>query len=485
MKNNKNAYSRKNGHNNIAYSRKTVIIKGGEEWTMVFYRKIYKKLVNWKLEARGTKALLIEGARRIGKSTIAEEFARNEYKSYIMIDFNDASDAIKDAFFNYLQDLDAFFMLLSTEYKTTLYPRESLLIFDEIQQFPKARQSIKRLVKDGRFDYVETGSLISIRENVRAITIPSEERKIQMYPMDFEEFCLALGEGAMINYIRKCFAERHPLTDQLHNKAMLLYRQYLVVGGMPQSLVAYLENSRSFQKSDEEKRDILALYRDDIMKIEAKYQSKVLSIFDQIPAFLSQHEKRVILSDIEIGASFSKFNDTFFWLDNSMIANECFNCSDPNVGLSLNEDRTYLKCYMGDTGLLVSHAFTEAELEADDLYRQLILGRLSINEGMIFENAIMQALVCNGYKPFFYTHYNEEKHRNDIEIDFLISNRSKTKYKIHPIEVKSGERYSIRSLKRFMEKFKERIGQAYVIDTRNYREKEGIVYLPAYMTMCL
>lgn len=452
---------------------------------MIFKRKIYEKLVSWKEDTKGSKALFIEGARRIGKSTIVEEFAQKEYKSYILIDFNDASDIVKDAFLNYLQDLDTFFMILSTEYRTTLYPRESVVIFDEIQQFPKARQSVKRLVKDGRFDYVETGSLVSIRENVQDITIPSEERKIKMYPMDFEEFCWAMEEESMAQYIRKCFEDGNPLPDQLHRKAMLLYRQYLVVGGMPQSVVAYLENGRSFQKADEEKRDILALYRDDIMKIEAKYQSRVLSIFDQIPAFLSQHEKRVILSDIEANASFSKFNDTFFWLDNSMIANECFNCADPNIGLSLNEDRTYLKCYMGDTGLLVSHAFTEAEIETEDLYRQLILGRLSINEGMIFENAVMQALVCNGYKPFFYTHYNMEKHRNDIEIDFLISNKSKTKYKIYPIEVKSTEKYSITSLVRFMEKYKSRIGQAYVIDTKNYRSKNGIVYIPAYMTMCL
>lgn len=360
-----------------------------------------------------------------------------------------------------------------------------MLIFDEIQQFPKARQSVKRLVKDGRFHYMETGSLVSIKENVQNITIPSEERKIKMYPMDFEEFCWALQEEGMVSYIKKCFEDGKPLAAQLHNKAMLLYRQYLVIGGMPQSVVAYLDYNRSFQKADEEKRDILSLYRDDIMKIEAKYQSKVLSIFDQIPAFLSQHEKRVVLSDIEKNASFSKFNDTFFWLDNSMIANECFNCTDPNVGLSLNEDRTYLKCYMGDTGLLISHAFTESEIESEDLYRQLILGRLSVNEGMVFENAVMQALVCNGYKPFFYTHYHAQKHRNDIEIDFLISNKSKTRYKVCPIEVKSSERYSITSLKKFMEKFEDRIGQAYVIHTKNYRKEDGIVFIPAYMTMCL
>ena len=452
---------------------------------MIFKRKIYDKLSSWKNETNGTKALFIEGARRIGKSTIVEEFAKREYKSYILIDFNDAGNVVKDAFLNYLQDLDTFFMILSTEYRTILYPGESLIIFDEIQQFPKARQSVKRLIKDGRFAYVETGSLVSIRENVQDITIPSEERKVKMYPMDFEEFCWAMGEDSMVQYIKTCFQEGKPPAEQLHHKAMLLYRQYLVVGGMPQSVVAYLDHNRSFRKSDEEKRDILALYRDDIMKIEAKYQSRVLSIFDQIPAFLSQHEKRVVLSDIESGASFSKFNDTFFWLDNSMIANECFNCTDPNVGLSLNEDRTFLKCYMGDTGLLVSHAFTESEIETEDLYRQLILGRLSVNEGMIFENAVMQALVCNGYRPFFYTHYNREKHRNDIEIDFLITNKSKTKYRIYPIEVKSTDKYSISSLEKFREKFRDRIGQAYVIHTKNYSHRDGVIYLPAYMTMCL
>ena len=452
---------------------------------MVFERKIYEKLLRWKNECNGSKAMFIEGARRIGKSTVAEEFAKAEYKSYILIDFNDVSEIVIDAFNNYLQDLDTFFMILSTEYGTQLYPGETLIIFDEIQRFPKARQSIKKLIKDGRFHYLETGSLVSIKENVRDITIPSEERKIKMYPMDFEEFCLALNEENMIGYIRKCFEDKKPLEDKLHSKAMLLFRQYMVVGGMPQSVVAYLMHNRSYQKADEEKRDILELYRADIMKIESKYQSRVLSIFDQIPAFLSQHEKRVVLSDIENGATFNKFNDTFFWLQDSMITNQCFNCTDPNVGLALNEDRTFVKCYMGDTGLLVSHAFTEAEIESEELYKHLILGRLSINEGMIFENAIAQMLVSNGYEPYFYVHYNKEKHRNDIEIDFLISNKSKTRYRVFPIEVKSTDRYSIKSLETFIEKFEQRIGQAYVIHTKNLRIDENIMYIPAYMTMCL
>lgn len=452
---------------------------------MIFRRKIYEKLLAWKKEVKGEKALLIEGARRIGKSTIVEEFGKKEYKSYLFIDFNDASEVVKDIFENYLNDLDTFFMLLSTEYHVTLYPRESLIVFDEIQRFPKARQSIKRLVQDGRFDYIETGSLISVKENVKDITIPSEERKLKMYPLDFEEFCMALGEDQMISYIKSCFSKKCPLEEKLHNKAMLLFRQFLIVGGMPKSVVAFLENQKSFHKSDEEKRDILSLYRDDIMKIESKYKSKVLAIYDQLPGFLSTHEKRVVLSDVEKQSTFSSYHDTFFWLSDSMIANECFNCSDPNVGLALNEDRTYVKCYMGDTGLLVSHTFNENEIEEEDLYRHLLLGRLSVNEGMFFENAIAQELVSNGHRLFFYTHYNKEKHRNDIEIDFLISNKSKTRYKVFPIEVKSSERYSIKSLEKFTDRFADRVGMAYVIHTKNLKQTEQICYIPAYMTMCL
>ncbi|MBQ8233642.1 MAG: ATP-binding protein [Lachnospiraceae bacterium] len=452
---------------------------------MVFKRKIYDKLLEWKNTSNGSKAILIEGARRIGKSTVAEEFGKNEYKSYLIIDFNDVSESVTDAFQNYLNDLDTFFLILSTEYRVQLYERETLIIFDEIQRFPKARQSIKKLVKDGRFDYIETGSLISVKENVKDITIPSEERKLKMYPMDFEEFCMALQEEQMVKYIKECFEKQQPLEEKLHHKAMLLFRQFMIVGGMPQSIVAYLENGRSFQKSDEEKRDILSLYRDDIMKIENKYKSRVLAVYDQIPAFLSKHEKRVVFSEIEAQSSFSTFHDTFFWLSDSMIANECFNCTEPNIGLSLNEDRTYVKCYMGDTGLLLSHTFDENEIMEENLYHMLLLGKLSVNEGMFFENAVAQELTSKGHKLFFYTQYNETKHRNDIEIDFIISNKSKTKYKIFPIEVKSTDRYSITSLERFVEKYRERIGRAYVIHPKNLKVTENILYLPAYMIMCL
>lgn len=452
---------------------------------MIFKRKIYDKLLDWKKKSAGEKAILIEGARRIGKSTIAEEFGKNEYKSYLLIDFNDVSQVVLDAFEKYLSDLDTFFMILSTEYSVKLYPNESLIVFDEVQQYPKARQSIKKLVKDGRFDYIETGSLISIKENVKDITIPSEERQIKMYPMDFEEFCWALNEEGMSDYIRKCFDEKMPLEDDFHHKAMLLFKQYMLVGGMPMSVSKYLENNRSFADSDAEKRDILTLYRNDINKADAKYRSKVASIFEQIPAFLSQHEKRVRLSNIEKKSSFPMYQETFYWLSSSMISNECFNCNDPNVGLSLNEDRTYIKCYMGDTGLLVSHAFSENEITDGELYKQILHDNLSINEGMLFENVIAQCLTANGYPLFFYTHYNEEKHRNDIEIDFIISNGSKMKPKIYPIEVKSGKRYTITSLERFIERFSERIGNGYVIHTKNLSVNNNIMYIPSYMTFCL
>ena len=451
----------------------------------VFKRKIYNKLKDWKAETKGTRALLIEGARRIGKSTIVEEFAKNEYRSYILIDFNLASDTVVSAFNNYLNDLDTFFMILESEYNEKLYRRESVVIFDEIQRFPKARQAVQYLVADGRFDYIETGSLISIRENVEDITLPSEERRMAMHPMDFEEFAWALGEEMQIGYIRKCFEKRMPLEQSLHAKAMLLFRQYMIVGGMPQSIVAYIENDRDFRRADMEKRDILEMYRSDIMKIRSSYKSGVIALFDQIPSFLSHKERRVVMNRLDKNATFPKYHDTFFWLADSMMVNQCFNCTDPNVGLTLNEDRTYVKCYMCDTGLLVSHTFSESEISDNALYRELLFGKLTVNEGMFYENAISQMLVANGYKLFFYTRYNEEKHRNDIEIDFLISNNSKLKYKVYPIEVKSSDRYTINSLQRFEDRFRQRMGGSYVIHPKNLKAEGDRLFIPAYMTFCL
>ena len=452
---------------------------------MILKRKIYNKLLNWKKECSGSKALLIEGARRIGKSTICEEFGKNEYKSYIFIDFAKRKEIVEGYFKQYINDLDTFFMMLSAYFKVKLYERDTLFIFDEVQMFPQARAAIKYLVADGRYDYIETGSLISVKENIKDIVIPSEERSIQMYPLDFEEFAWAFGEDNLISYIKACFEKKEPLDRGLHNKAMLLFKQYLLVGGMPKPVILFIENRKDFSQADKEKRDILKLYQNDIKKIKASYRSKVLAIFDQIPGLLSQHEKRVVLKNISEGSYFENYSETFFWLSDSMISNECFKCNDPNVGLSINEDRTYIKCYMGDTGLLLSHAFDENELLEDEIYSQILNDKLGINEGMLYENAIAQMLTANGHKLYFYTHYSQEKHINDIEIDFVISNRSKLKYKIFPIEVKSGKNYKATSLMKFREKYKDRIGECYIIHPKNLSIKDAIICIPPYMTFCL
>lgn len=452
---------------------------------MIFERKAYSQLMQWKKECNGGKAILIEGARRIGKSTIVEEFAKREYKSYLMIDFSKANSTIKSYFYDYLEDLDTLFMLLSSAYNVKLYRRESVIVFDEVQHFPRAREAIKHLVKDGRYDYIETGSLISIHENVKGIVIPSEERSFRMYPMDFEEFCRAMKNDIILGYIEDCFSKRKPLEEGMHKQAMLLFKQHLLVGGMPQSVAAFIENDKDFSACDAEKRDILKLYRSDIMKLNSAYKSKVLAIYDQIPRLLSQHEKRVVFKDISDGSYSDQYENTFFWLEDSMICNICFNCQDPNVGLAVNEDRTYVKCYMGDTGLLVSHAFSENDIEKEQLYFQILNDKLSLNEGMLYENAIAQMLAAKGYKLYFYTHYSAEKHRNDIETDFIISNNSKLKYKIYPIEVKSAKRYTTTSLERFNERFKQRIGGSYIIHPKNLFVKGNVTSIPPYMTFCL
>ena len=452
---------------------------------MVLKRKIYSKLLEWKEEASGSKAILIEGARRIGKSTVCEEFAKKEYDNYILIDFAKKDKEVEQYFASYLNDLDTFFMMLQAHFGKKLKQRDAVIIFDEVQMYPQARAAIKYLVADGRYDYMETGSLISIKENVKDIVIPSEERHLNMYPLDFEEFAWALGEEILLECIKNCFDKKVPMDRGLHNKAMLLFKQYMLVGGMPKPVLLFADNHKDFSAADKEKRDILKLYREDIMKINAQYRSKVLAIFDQIPGLLSQHEKRVIFKKIQEGSYAEQYEETFFWLADSMISNECFLCNDPNIGLSINEVRTYVKCYMGDTGLLVSHAFDENELLEDEVYKQILSGRLSMNEGMLYENVIAQMLTANGHKLYFYTHYNDEKHRNDIEIDFLLSNNSKLKYKIYPVEVKTGAKYTTTSLTKFKEKFRNRIGECYIIHPRNLIVKDGIVCIPPYMAMLL
>lgn len=452
----------------------------------MFKRKIYNKLLKWKNESKGETAMLVEGARRIGKSTIVEEFAKENYKSYILIDFSKVTNSIKEAFNNLLNSLDSLFMVLSLEFDTPLYPRESLIIFDEVQKFPRAREAIKHLVKDGRYDYIETGSLISIKENVKDILIPSEEQIIKMFPMDFEEFAWALGEGMIIEYIRDCFEKRVPLHDSIHKKAMFLFKQYMLVGGMPRAIDKFISHNKQFVECEKEKRNIIKTYRDDIHKIDRAYKSKVLSIFDQIPSFLSQHEKRVKIKSISTNTTAIDYEETFFWLSDSMICNECFLCTDLNLGLSLNEKRNFVKCYMGDTGLLLTHTFDENNEEQTNYHKELLSDKLSINKGMFFENIIAQMLVSNGHKLYFYTRYNEEKHRNDIEIDFLLTTGNKVSQKLIPLEVKSSKSYKVESMKKFIEKFEDRIDKAYIIHPKNLSIREdGIICIPAYMTICL
>ena len=451
---------------------------------MDIQRHIFEKLTEWKRTSKGSKAILIEGARRVGKSTVAEEFGKREYRSYILIDFNKATKKVLDLFDD-LNNLDVFFQSLSLEFNTRLFKRESLIIFDEIQRFPKARQAIKYLVADGRYDYLETGSLISIKENVEGITIPSEERKIRMYPLDFTEFAAYLGEDLLLEYIADCYAKGVPLERSLHQKAMRLFKEYILVGGMPQAVVAYRNGDRDFAAADVEKRDILSLYRDDIRKAARRYNSKVSAIFEHIPAYLSAHEKKVTLNRIDEGVTFDKYDEPLFWLDDSMICNLCYRCNDPNVGFALNQNESYVKCYMGDTGLLVSLAFSDNELAEKQLYRQIMDGKLSINQGMLYENAIAQMLRANGKKLFYFTRFNKEKHRNDIEIDFLISNESKTNFRIRPIEVKSSKNYSASSLEKFREIYKARISESVIIHPKEYVRTENTVKIPPYMTFLL
>lgn len=443
-------------------------------------RKIYQKILRWKESTNGTKALLIEGARRIGKSTIAEEFGKKEYKSYILIDFNKATKKTMESFED-LNNLDVFFQTIMLEYNTRLFERESLIIFDEIQKFPKAREAVKYLVADGRYDYIETGSLISIRENVDNITIPSEERKIKMFPVDFEEFMLYMNEELLLEYIKKCLEMKQPLDQKMHQKAMHIFKEYMLVGGMPQAVVAFKENARDFAAADIEKRDILSLYRDDIKKAAKRYNSRVSAIFENIPAYLSTHEKRVVLSEIESNATFAQYDDPFFWLDDSMICNLCYKCNDPNVGFSLNKNESFVKCYMGDTGLLVSHAFNENEIMEQQLYKQIMNEKLSLNQGMIYENMISQMIVAMGRKLYFYTRYNEEKHRNDIEIDFLLSNESKMNFRMYPIEVKSSKNYSAISLDKFKQLYEKKIALSYIVHPKNLLVDGEIIKIPPYM----
>ena len=432
---------------------------------MELKRDIYRKLLEWKNGSSGKSALLIEGARRVGKSTIAKKLGEEEYRSFILVDFSIASKTVLNDFHDNLNDLDTFFQVLSLEYGTRLYERDSLIIFDEIQMFPIARQAIKHLVQDRRYDYIETGSLISIRENVKDILIPSEEEIIKMHPLTFQEFLIAANEEPLLEYIRECYKSKKPLEDGFHKRASHLIREYMLVGGMPQCVVAYFENGKDLFAADLVKRQILALYRNDILKISSRYRSKVGSLFEYLPGYLSTHEKKVVLKKIDKNGQFDRYDDPLFWLGDSMICNLCYRCTDPNVGLALAQDDAAVKCYMADTGLLVSLAFSENELASMELYQKILKGKLSLNEGMLHENLVAQMTVAAGRRLFFYTHYSEDKHRNDIEIDFLLSAGTKTKT----------------SLESFKERYGKRIGQAFVVHPKAFSETLGELRIPTYM----
>lgn len=443
-------------------------------------RKIYDALIKWKRESNGSTALLIDGARRVGKSFIAEQFAKSQYRSYIMVDFGNAPQAILDLFANDTSDLDLFFAKLSAFYGTSLHRRESLIVFDEVQQFPRARQLIKYLVADGRYDFLETGSLIRLKKNVQDIIIPSEEEHIEMFPLDFEEFLWAMGDEATCPLLAHCFQTQTSLGQALHRKVMNDFRQYVLVGGMPQSVLAYL-NGKDFEASDVAKRRILKLYRDDMSKFAAGYEDKVFAVFDGIPGQLSKKEKKYRLSSINENARFRTYEDSFLWLNEAMVVNACFNATDPNVGLALSADHATQKCYMADTGLLVTQTFMDRAYTDNELYRAVLFDKLDINEGMIMENIVAQMLRRNGHKLYFYSRSNASNRENHMEIDFLITEGKK----IAPIEVKSGNYRSHASLDKFRKRFSAKIGNAYILYDKDVMEKDGILHLPLYMGMFL
>lgn len=450
-------------------------------------RKIYSSLLTWKNTNKGQTALLIQGARRVGKSYIVEEFARKEYKSYILLDFNKVADDIKDLFKHYLDDLDTFFLKLTAYFNVTLHERESLIILDEVQLFPRARSAIKYLVQDGRYDYIETGSLISIKEHVKDILIPSEEDSLNMYPMDFEEFLTAGGYEEMLSLIHSSFEKKQPLGQALHRKAMDLFRQYLIVGGMPQAVDAYFNKTeKDFSSVDRVKRRILKLYREDIRKHSGNYAIKTEAVFDEIPSQLKNQNRHFKLSQIEKGASFSDYQDAVFWLTDAMIINPCFNTTEPNIGLNLNRERTLLKCYLLDTGLLLSHIFDEKAIVSEQIYRKILFDKLEVNLGMIMENAVAQMLTAGGHKLYFYANSSRDDASSRMEIDFLTAkSRISSRHNISPIEVKLGKNYTLSSLNKFRNKYAEVLYIPYVIHTEDYKENDGVIYLPVYMAYLL
>jgi len=450
-------------------------------------RKAHQKLLDWKQRSNGSTALLIEGARRVGKSTLAQEFGAQEYETCLLVDFTLAPDDVIGYFNDMRNDLDTFFLYLSAYYQVPLHERKTLIVFDEIQAFPKAREALKQLVADGRYDYLETGSLVSIRRNVKDILIPSEERSMRLDPFDFEEFLWAMEETPLADAIADSFARMKPLPSSLHRKAMRLFREYMLVGGMPQAVQEYVK-TRDFEVVDEIKRDILKLYRNDIAKYAGTTVRRVTAIFDNVAGQLSRHEKRFNIASLGKNARMRDYEDAFFWLSDAGITNDCFNSTDPNVGLKINEDRTAIKCYMADTGLLVTHALAVSEVTPESMYRDILLEKIGLNEGMFTENIVAQQLRAQGHELFFYSRSNREDVSSNIEIDFLIVEGytdAAMRARISPIEVKSSKRYGTASLDKFKASFDKQIGIQYVICPKELAVDKGRVTLPLYMAGCL
>lgn len=452
-------------------------------WFWNMKRKIYNKIKEWKEQWKGTTALLIDGARRIGKSWVAEEFGKKEYKSYILIDFNNASSDVTDLFEQYLTDLDTFFMRLSLYTGVRLYERESLIIFDEVQIYPKARAAIKYLVKDGRYDYIETGSLVSINYNVKDIVIPSEEMRINMYPMDLEEFMWALDETMLFDYVRAQYMAKKALGQSLHRKMMDKLREYMIVGGMPQAVLSYVER-KDMRMVDAIKRNILALYRNDISKYAGRSAPNVTRIFDSLPGLLQQHEKRFRPAKVKAGSRMRDFTEAMFWLDESRVVNFCYRTTEPSVGLSLNRDDAKVKLYMADTGLLVSMAFGAGELEQGGVYEKILRGKLEFNKGMLAENLVAQMLRSAGHPLFFFSSYSRDDAEETMEIDFLVRKEEVTsRHNIKPIEVKSSANYTLTSLDKFRKKYGKYIGESIVLHTGDLKisDDKKVLFLPLYM----
>lgn len=438
----------------------------------MFKRKIYDRLLSWKQESQGRTALLIEGARRVGKSTVVEEFGKNEYKSYILIDFSTASASVKELFED-LSDLNYFFLQIQLYYKTDLEKRESLIIFDEVQLFPLARQAVKALVKDGRYDYIETGSLISIRKNVKDILIPSEERKMHMYPMDYEEFLHAIGDEVTMKLLRQAYEARRPLGDAVNRKLMRSFRLYMLIGGMPQAVNEYLRTN-NFRMVDAIKRDILNLYEDDFRKIDPT--GKISALFDAIPAQLNKNASRYQVSTVLVNDRAESILELLAELKDSGTVLAAYHANDPNAGMFNHKDLARFKLFLADTGLFTTLIFKDKDYTENIIYEKLLNDKLGVNLGYLYENVVAQMLATNENELFYHTFLNE-KTKHNYEIDFILARKNK----ICPIEVKSSGYRTHASLDKFSEKFSDRIGEKYLVYTKDMQKDKDVIMLPVYM----